>query len=76
MSLGAGQYGVVDSVQDGSDLVSGPFLDVTEFNESVVSEARDGSFNRGDADVQLPRKARDLWSDKTGGTIHPAFQIA
>ena len=49
---------------------------MAEFNESAVSESRDGSFHRRDADFQLPRKIRDLRSDKAGGTIHPAFQIA
>ena len=49
---------------------------MAEFNESAVSESRDGSFHRRDADFQLPRKARDLWPDKAGGAIHPAFQIA
>ena len=49
---------------------------MAEFNESAVSESRDGSFHRRDADVQLSREARDLWPDKAGGTIHPAFQIA
>ena len=72
----AGQYGVEDSVQDGRDLVSRPVFDMAEFNESAVSEARDGSFHRRDANVQFPRKVSDLRSDKTGCTIHPAFQIA
>ena len=49
---------------------------MAEFNETAVSESRDGSFYRRDADFQLPRKIRDLRSDKAGGTIHPAFQIA
>ena len=49
---------------------------MAEFNETTVSEARDGSLHRRDADVQFPREARDLWSDKAGGTVHPAFQIA
>ena len=49
---------------------------MAEFNESAVSESRDGSFHRRDADVQLSREARDLWPDKAGGAIHSAFQIA
>ena len=76
MSLEAGQYGLEDPVQDGRDLVGRPFLDVAEFDESAVSESRDGSFHRRDADVQLSREARDLWPDKAGGAIHSAFQIA
>ena len=46
MRIGVWQYWAKDSVHDGTDLVGWTFIDVAEFNKTVVSDARDFPFYR------------------------------